>query len=278
MSSFGTYMHNNPSKKKQNINDKEKKTKDSKQLKCDEKKENKNENKNINKIDENDYNDLPYTQAIIFDKRNIFSIYLSLIKMKINIISIFCYPEEYSHKSITLTLYLLDFLFSFFMNAILYTDDVVSQKYHNNGELDFFTTLFLSLASNIASSIIMFFINSLISYREYLSLFFKEINYKNSHSYMVTFKKINRIMKIKVFFFYLSSLILSAFSMIYILIFCQIYKKSQKSLLINYVLGIVESFAYSVGIPIIICILRYISIKYKLKNIYRTSVYLDTKL
>ena len=154
---------------------------------------------------------MPYTQAVIFDKRNIFSIYLSLIKKKIEIISIFCYPEEFSHKSITLTLYLLDFLFNFFMNAIFYTDDVVSEKYHNNGQLDFFTTLFLSLASNIAVNIIMILINSLISYREYLSIFFKEINYKNSYSYIVTFKKIDKIMKIKVFFFYLSSLILSAF-------------------------------------------------------------------
>ena len=128
------------------------------------------------KIGENEYNDLQYTQALKLDKRSIFSIYLSLIKMKINIIAIFYYPEEFSHKSITLTLYLLDFLFSFFINAFLYTDDIVSQKYHNNGDLDFFTTLFLSLASNVASSIIMLFINSLISYREYLSSMFKEIN------------------------------------------------------------------------------------------------------
>ena len=163
------------------------------------------------------------------------------------------------------------------MNAFLYTDDVVSQKYHNNGDLDFFTTLFLSLASNVASSILMFFINSLISYREYLSSLFKEINHKNSNSYILTFKRITKIVKIKIFLFYVSSLILSAFSMIYILIFCQIYKKSQKSLLINYVLGLVESFAYSFGISLIVSILRFIIIKYKLIYLYRTSVYLNEK-
>jgi hypothetical protein len=72
-------------------------------------------------------------------------------------------------------------------------------------------------------------------------------------------------------------LILSAFMMIYILIFCQIYKKSQNNLLINYALGLVESLAYSIGITIIISILRFISLKYKLIYIYRTSVYLDGK-
>ena len=65
--------------------------------------------------------------------------------------------------------------------------------------------------------------------------------------------------------------------MIYILIFCQIYKKSQNSLLINYLLGLIESLAYSVGISLIICVLRFIGLKCKLKRIYRTSVYLDEK-
>ena len=101
---------------------------------------------------------------------------------------------------------------------------------------------------------------------------------KNSYSYIRTYKKITKIVKIKVFLFSVTSLILSAFSMIYILIFCQIYKKSQKSLLINYVLGLVESFAYSVGISLIASILRFIIIKYKLIYLYRASIYLFEKL
>ena len=234
-----------------------------------------NKTENNNKIEEKEYNFLPYTQALRLDKRNICSIYLSLIKMKIDIIPILFFPEEFTHRSITLAVYLSDFLFSFFMNAFLYTDDVVSEKYHNNGQLNLFTTLFLTLTSNIVSSILIYFIEILIAYKDYLVSLVKEIN--KEYSYILTFKKLYKILKIKVYIFYVFVLILSAFMMIYILIFCQIYKKSQNNLLINYVLGLVESLAYSIGITIIISILRFISLKYKLIYIYRTSVYLDGK-
>ena len=195
--------------------------------------------------------------------------------MKIDIIPILFYPEEFTHKSLTLSLYVLDFLFSFFMNAFLYTDDVVSEKYHNNGQLNLFTTLFLTITSNIVSNILIYFIKKLVSYREYLTILVKEVNHK--YSYILTFKKLYIILKIKVFLFFCVSLTSSSFMMIYILIFCQIYKKSQNSLLINYLLGLIESLAYSVGISLIICVLRFIGLKCKLKRVYRTSVYLDEK-
>ena len=234
---------------------------------------NKYENNNYDNIDE--FNSLPYTKALKLDERNIFSIYISLIKMKIDIIPILFYPEEFTHKSLTLSLYIIDFLYSFFMNAFLYTDDVVSEKYHNNGQLNLLTTLFLTITSNIVSSIIIFLIKKLVSYGEYLTELVKEINDK--YSYILTFKKLYKILKIKVFFFFAVSLISSSLMMIYIIIFCQIYKKSQNSLLINYFLGLIESLAYTLGISLIISILRYIGLKCKIIYIYRTSVYLNEK-
>ena len=88
-------------------------------------------NYNKKEIEEEDYNNLPFTQAIKFDKRNFFMIYISILKMKIEIISILFYPEKFTHISLTLSLYLFEFLLSYFMNALLYSDDIVSQKYHN---------------------------------------------------------------------------------------------------------------------------------------------------
>ena len=53
---------------------------------------------------------------------------------------------------------------------------------------------------------------------------------------------------------------------------------SQKSLLKNCLMGMVESLCYSVGVSLIICCLRYIGLKFKNKYIYRTSTYLAHKL
>ena len=232
--------------------------------------------KNVEQIEEKNFNCLPYSQALNIDKRNIFSIYLSLIKMKIDIIPILFYPEDFTHKSLTLSLYIFDFLFSFFINALLYTDEIVSEKYHNNGKLDYLTTLFLSLTSNIISSIIMYFINKLGSYEEYLSQMVRDIC--KEYEFILIFKKLFLVLKIKVFLFYSISFILSLFFTLYLLIFCQIYKKSQGSLIVNYVIGFIESLIYSVGVSLIICILRYLGLKKRLIHIYRTSVYLNENL
>ena len=231
---------------------------------------------NLIKLEEQDYNVLPYSEALKLDNRNIFMIYMSLLKKKIDIISILFYPEDFTHKSLTLCIYALDFLLSFFTNALLYTDDVISEKYHNNGQLDLLTTLFLSLTSNIISFIIMFIIKKIVTYNEYLSRMVRDV-YK-TNEYILTFSKLYLVLKIKVFIFFFISFILSLFFTIYLLIFCQIYANSQGSLIINYLMSLIESSAYSVGVPLIICILRFLGLKQKLIYIYRTSVYLDDLL
>ena len=154
---------------------------------------------NNEEIKEDEYNYIPYSQALRLDKRNIFKIYLSIIKMRIDIISILCYPEEFSHKSLLLSIYALDFLFSYFMNAFLYTDDVVSQKYHNNGDLDLITSISLSLISNIVSSIAIWIIKKLTEYSEYLNIIVKDV--QNERIYIYLFKKVYKWIKLKLLYF-----------------------------------------------------------------------------
>ena len=70
-------------------------------------------------VDKNEYNTLPYTQALRIDKRNFLEIFLNLIKLKIDIISIILYPEEFTHRTLLLSIYSLDFLFKYLKNIII---------------------------------------------------------------------------------------------------------------------------------------------------------------
>ena len=230
---------------------------------------------NDNEVDSENYNDLPYTQALRLDKRNIFIIYFSILKMKIEIISIIFYPEEYTHRSLTLSIFLFNCFFSYFMNALLYSDEVVSQKYHNNGQLDLITSIFLSLVSNIISSIFIWIIKVLSIYNEYLILMIKDI--KNKADFQLIFQRLFKLIKIKTSFYYLLSNVISLGIIYYLYIFCEIYKKSQISLFINYIIGIFESLILSFGISLIICVLRFSGLKCKIKYLYRTSVYINNK-
>ena len=195
--------------------------------------------------------------------------------MKIEIISIIFYPEEYTHRSLTLSIFLFNCLFSYFMNALLYSDEVVSQKYHNNGQLDLITSIFLSLVSNIISSIFIWIIKVLSIYNEYLILMIKDI--KNKADFQLIFQRLFKLVKIKTSFYYLLSNVISLGIIYYLYIFCEIYKKSQISLFINYIIGIFESLILSFGISLIICVLRFSGLKCKIKYLYRTSVYINNK-
>jgi len=63
----------------------------------------------------------------------------------------------------------------------------------------------------------------------------------------------------------------------YITIFCIIYSKTNLSILINYIFGILESMAFTFGLTVIITIMRFLSIKYNCITIYRSSQYLNDK-
>ena len=87
----------------------------------------KNKNKEEKETKDN-INDLPYGKAIKVDKRNIFQIFYSFIIEKIELISIIITNNQI--KIIIVVEYILALLINFFFNALLYSDDVVSNKYH----------------------------------------------------------------------------------------------------------------------------------------------------
>ena len=113
------------------------------------------DNKNQESQKNEELNDLPYSIAIYSDKRNIFQMFISLIIQKLELINLFFRKEKI--KIMIICEYILSLLINFFFNTLLYTDEVVSNKYHNNGELEFIVSLTLSLLSNIITSIIGYY-------------------------------------------------------------------------------------------------------------------------
>ena len=219
-----------------------------------------------------DLNELPFSLAIYQDKRNIFLIFISIIIQKIDLINLFLGDEKI--KILLISQYILSLLINFFFNALLYSDEIVSRKYHNNGKLDFFVTLILSLLSNIITSIVCFFVNCSKGIEEKLSQLF-EIRIKNYH-----LENINwffRNVKIKIFLFYLKAVLVIACCFYYIIIFFIIYKKSRISLLINYLSSLLEGLITSFIISIIIAITRKLGLIYLNRYIYNTSKYINNK-
>ena len=224
------------------------------------------------KNNKDDPNEMPYTQAIREDKRNIFQVFKSILFSKILIINLFI--EEYKIKEIAVCEYILSLLIAFFFNALLYSDEVVSHKYHNNGNLDFIVTFALSILSNILTSIIQYFLEYSPLIEERLEQI-KEIKYE--YEYMKILNKFFRILKIKIIIFLITEIFVIIICFYYIVIFCIIYKRSQMSLLINYLSSLAEEIIKALIISSIVVLTRKIGISCLNKYIYNTSKYINEK-
>ena len=207
-----------------------------------------------------EYNELTYAQAVLKDERNIWQIFFSYFNEKLDLIQIFFYPKEFDHFSLSLTLYLYELLIDFTLNAILFSDDVISQKYYNNGKLLFITSNILSIASNIFSSLFASLIEFLVNYNEVLEAAKQETN--SELLFNKIFIKIYKIILCKIRIFYIFIFISGLGCIYYLLLFCAIFKRIQKNLFINYIIGTLWSFGYKILFSILSTVMRKIALYY----------------
>ena len=226
--------------------------------------ENNEKPKNVNDIE-----DLPFMTALRYDKRNILQIFWKKTVNKLEIIDIILEKEI---KELPLSKYFLFILIDLTINALLYSDKVVSNKSHNNGQLDFFVTMILTIVSNLISVFIDHYLSLLTKSEEVIEII-KDI--KQEYIFLKVCKTVFKIVAIKSFIYFLLSIIIIIFCFYYLTIFCAIYNKSQKSLLMNYIISFIEGIIIKVIIIIVITITRKFGISYKNKYIYNTSNYLD---
>ena len=96
-------------------------------------------NNNIEISENEDINELPFSLALIKDKRNVFQIFLSVIIKKLDLINIIFGKEKV--KLILFFQFILSLIIDFFFNTLLFSDEVISDKYHSNGKLDILVSI-----------------------------------------------------------------------------------------------------------------------------------------
>jgi len=223
-------------------------------------------------VDKKEYNKIPYIQALRIDKRHFFETFISFLANEIDIIKIFYYRNPYSHISITLPLYTFELCLDLTFNCFLFNDDIVSQKYHNNGNIQFITSLIVSCMANIISSFISYIVGKLVDYEDIFENILKEILEKEK--YYITFRKFKKFLAIKLTLYFILQTIANVFMLYYLVIFCTIYQKTQVNIIFNYFIGVCESIFLSLGIALLSALMRIYSLKYRWPYIYYISKHL----
>ena len=225
-------------------------------------------------VDKKEINHVPYSQAIRIDRRDYLQIFISILANEIQIISIFYYKNPYMHLSLSSSIYFFQIMLDLTLNSFLYTDEYISEKY-KNGELKLITSILLSTMSNIFAYFISYFICELINFAELLEMIIKYVVKKKL--YLINIIKFNKYIKLKLAVFYSLDFIYIICMCYYLTIFCIVYSETQLSFLMNYIIGIIDSFLFSLVFSFIASFLRYISLKFKFKQLYNISKYLSEK-
>ena len=227
----------------------------------------------FNKQERDNYWVMTYVNALEYDKRLFYQSYLSFLFIKSDLISTIFYPETFSYYPITIPFYFFSLLIDFTLNAILYSDDIVHQKYANKGKLYFVTQFILSLISNFIGFIIVKYCRKLIE----VSFAFETLRYeiKVEEDFKEYSKKLISSANHRIVLGVFLQIIICTFCGFYIYIFCEVYRKSQVSLFLNFLVGLAISVATIIIIGIIVCILRTIALKCKYKKMYYSSKYIS---
>ena len=238
----------------------------------------KNESKNsdcrikLSQKDE-DLQEINYALAVTKDKRSCLRIYWSyLVESQIILWTFF--TENYLDLFIIkLSFLMFTFQISFFLNALFYTDEYISNAYHNDGILDFFTGLPKSIYSFIATLIITNLLKMLSNSKsEFLQIIRRRNHLKN---YLVILNNKLKKLSYKLLAYFILVFLLGLCFLYYVSSFCAVYTYSQKYWFIGCLISFAIDFFVTLTVCILIATMRFIAIRKKKKCLYTLVIWLS---
>ena len=213
-----------------------------------------------------DLQEMNYQEAIIEERRSFFRIYWCFLVDSQTILGTFFTENYLDLLIIKLSFLVCNFQISFFLNALFYTDEYISEAYYNAGILDFFTGLPKAIYSFVATLITTNLLRMLSTSKSELLQIIREK--KNKKDYLKQIKKKLKKLRCKLIFYYFFLFSLGLLFFYYVAAFCAVYRNSQK----YWFIGCFESFIMDLLGAIIICLLltlfRFIAIRQKVKCLY----------
>ena len=228
-----------------------------------------------NKMKELKYNlgNLKYEDALIFDNRTIKQKYWDYLLESQLIISHFYADLILELRYIKIIVLVIDLSLQFFFNCFFYTDNYISDVYHRNGVIGFFS----DLPKVIYSILLSFLVNTILKVLSYykdnlIKIVFEENDFK------IYWEKANKVLNnfyYRINIFIIISFAFELFFLYYCTAFCAVYPNNQKLLLFSFF----QDLLINLLLPFILCLIiayfKHLSIEKKKKKLYIIVGYLD---
>ena len=243
----------------------------------------------IPNISEQILNIYSFKEAIEYDKRSFFTIYYIFLIAKQVIMHAVFFRSPIEPLPIRLSLLKFMLGCDLALNAIFYTDDKVSEKYNSTKSaitFAFTNNLSVLLLSTLIGYVMFIFLANLNNSTNQIRNLFKEEEdkLKSNPKYTVSLlrkkeivcevKRIMRNHKIKIIIFYIVEYACMIFFWYYVTIFCNIYKKTQLSWLLDSLLTIIIRIMIDFLLNIILALFYKLSIWIKSSCLYRVMIFL----
>lgn len=223
---------------------------------------NANNNKNTKYIDE-ELNRMDYEEAIIFDKRNYWQYYYSLLKKKHLIILTFIANNDYNVFILKFSLFIISLTLFFALNTLFFRDSTMQQIFIDQGKFRLIYQIPQILYSTLISSFMTFILKQLSLSQNELIKIKKEPDKEKSKKIAAQSKK---NLKIKLWFFFIVALLLIIFCWYYITAFGAVYPNTQIYLIEDTCMSFMFSMIYPFAYNLIPGLFRMASLKAKKKD------------
>ena len=206
-------------------------------------------------FDNDDLNELNFDEAKVFDKRHFCKYYCFMIQLSNILINTFCRCSDYNLFIIKFGLLLFTFPINLTFNAFFFTSSQIQSVYINkisDISIDW-KNLVRSFASSILSSIILIFLKLLCLTHSSIRKLKKESNVEEANKKSIS---ILNCIKVRIYIYYIFSLIFILLFGFYVSCFCAIFENTQIVLMQSMAISWFLSLLYPFGICFVTTIFR----------------------
>ena len=229
-----------------------------------------------------------YDEAILYEQRTYFRIFFIYLISKDNLLNLIFFNPPLILRPLRICLFIFNYACDLALNALFYLSDNISDKYHYTGANRLFFSLINNMTKALVSTIVGFILlflfqslsdssNTIVKiFRTQDNLLKKDKKYKVNDETKIKIsndlKKILKCLKIKIICFSVFELLFILFFFYYVTAFCQVYKNTQVSWLLDSLSSYIISFFIALALSLIFAMLYKISVGYKINIIYKISL------
>lgn len=218
-------------------------------------------------------NEMEYEEALENDKRNYIQIYIDIVKVKQIIIQTITSSNSFYPLFLRIVMLIFTLSIYLFLNALLYDDSYICQRYEAKESLDFMYLISTELEKSIYASIISMIISRILQFltssNSEFTLLYKEkygtIEFESLCKKLITKMKIKQIITLLIL------IIVNILTWYYISIFCIVNSNNQLPLIQSSCITTSINMLIPIIISLPISIFRFFGLKNRNSLFYKIS-------